>query len=86
MVLDNNQRAFIALVQSGLWADIDSTDLRSQGFRESVDWNEVYRLASEQSVVGVVLAGIEHSYVKPPQEELLQWIGEVQILEQKIKR
>lgn len=82
MMLDKNQQAFIALVQSGLWADIESTDLRSQGFWESVDWDEVYRLASEQSVVGVVLAGIEHSYVKPPQEELLQWIGEVQILEQ----
>ena len=82
MMLDKNQQAFIALVQSGLWADIESTDLRSQGFWESVDWDEVYRLASEQSVVGVVLAGIDHSYVKPPQEELLQWIGEVQILEQ----
>lgn len=82
MMLDKNQQAFIALVQSGLWADIESTDLRGQGFWESVDWDEVYRLASEQSVVGVVLAGIDHSYVKPPQEEFLQWIGEVQILEQ----
>ena len=50
-----------------------------------MDWDEVYQLAEEQSVVGIVLAGIETSKVKPPQELLLQWIGEVQILEQQNK-
>lgn len=42
----------------------------------------MYQLAEEQSVIGLVLAGIEHSSVKPPQGLLLQWIGQVQILEQ----
>lgn len=51
----------------------------------NVDWEGVYQLAEEQSVIGVVLAGIEHSNIKPPQELLLQWIGEVQLLEQQNK-
>ena len=77
--------AFFALVRTGLWADVESTDIRNLGFTESIDWDEVYQIAEEQSVIGVVLAGIEHSNVKPPQELLLQWIGEVQMLEQQNK-
>ena len=50
-----------------------------------MDWEKVYQLAEEQSVIGLVLAGIETSNVRPPQELLLQWIGEVQILEQQNK-
>lgn len=94
MELDNNQRTFFTLLRAGLWADIkvndeglrvnDSND-SSWTFSETVDWDEVYRLAEEQSVIGVVLAGFEHSGVKPPQELLLQLIGEVQILEQQNK-
>lgn len=54
-------------------------------FQESVDWEKVYQLAEEQSVIGLVLAGIENSNVRPPQDLLLQWIGEVQLLEQQNK-
>lgn len=77
-----NEEVFLALMRAGLWADVESTELRIQGFKDSVDWEKVYQLAEEQSVLGVVLAGIEHSEVKPPRELLLQWIGEVQLLEQ----
>jgi hypothetical protein len=77
--------SFFALVRAGLWADVESTDLRSLGFEAPVDWDEVYQLAEEQSVVGIVLAGLERSKIKPPQELLLQWIGEVQIIEQQNK-
>ena len=94
--LYTNQEVFLNLLRVGLWENrsefqvsqdsqarmSDQRSSASFGFQDSVDWSEVYRLASEQCVVGVVLAGIEHSYVKPPQEKLLQWIGEVQILEQ----
>lgn len=52
---------------------------------EAADWQEVYRLATEQSVLGLVLSGLEHSDVKPPKELLLQWIGEVQQIEQRNK-
>lgn len=55
------------------------------GAPTSEEWEVIYRLATEQSVLGLVLAGIETANVRPPQELLLQWIGEVQILEQQNK-
>ena len=85
MILQKETEVFFSLLMAGLWTDIESADMRNQGFAESVDWGEVYQLAEEQSVIGIVLAGIEHSNVKPPQELLLQWIGEVQMLEQQNK-
>lgn len=82
---DSTINAFLALLQAGLWENRE--DSRSSGFNfnGTVDWDEVFRLAEEQSVVGVVLAGIEHSNIKPYQDFLLQWIGEVQIIEQQNK-
>ena len=78
---------FFELVRAGLWADLESTNLWNYRFTEFVDWENVYQLAEEQSVVGVVLAGIERlktdsPYLNVPEEILLQWIGEVQLLEQ----
>lgn len=88
----NTRELFFALVRAGLWADAESTDLGIQGFTDTVDWEEVYRLATEQSVLGLVLAGFEKTNTnrkdntsRPPQELLLQWIGEAQILEQQNK-
>ena len=77
--------AFFALVRAGLWEKAGANHNLDVKLYEKVEWEEVYQLAEEQSVIGVVLAGIEHSNVKPPQELLLQWIGEVQILEQQNK-
>ena len=82
---DKNIQAFFALVRAGLWADVESSNLRNHRFVEPVDWEVVYQMSEEQSVIGLVLAGIETSKVKPPQELLLQWIGEVQLLEQQNK-
>lgn len=78
---NNNTSAFFELLRAGLWSDVNS-DMRID---EATDWQEIYRLASEQSVLGLVLAGLEHSNVKPPQMMLLQWIGEVQMIEQRNK-
>ena len=90
--LNNSQKAFFELVKAGLLADVETTDLGSRGFTESVDWNKVYQLAEEQSVVGLVLAGIEKTNTnrtnntnRIPQELLLQMIGEVQLIEQRNK-
>lgn len=55
------------------------------GAPTSEEWEVIYSLATEQSVLGLVLAGIEATNVRPPQELLLQWIGEVQIQEQQNK-
>ena len=82
MSLDNNQEAFFELVRAGLWSD-GNPDIRIDG---TTDWPEVYRLATEQSVLGLVLAGLEHSDIKPPKMLLLQWIGEVQMIEQQNKK
>ena len=82
---ESSINAFFVLVRAGLWANFESRDIRNHGFTEYVDWEMVYQLAEEQSVIGVVLAGMEHSNIKPPQELLLQWIGDVQMLEQQNK-
>ena len=81
MIKDHNIQAFFALLRAGLWGN-GNPDIRID---ESTDWQKVYRLATEQSVLGLILAGLEHSAVKPPQMLLLQWIGEVQIIEQRNK-
>ena len=80
--MNNNQQAFFELLRAGLWSD-GNPDIRIDG---TTDWSEVYRLATEQSVLGLVLAGLEHSYIKPPKLLLLQWIGEVQMIEQQNKK
>lgn len=72
---------FFELVRAGLWGN-GNLNIRIDG---TTGWQEVYRLATEQSVLGLVLAGLEHSDVKPPQVLLLQWIGEVQMIEQRNK-
>jgi len=64
MELDNNLLVFFTLVRAGLWADLEYTDILDQGLTEPVDWDKIYQLAEEQSVLGVVLAGLEHSYGK----------------------
>lgn len=86
MELDTNQQAFFELLKVGLWTDtiVNDSWFKVHGSVQ-VDWGKVYQLAEEQSVIGVVLAGLEHTNVKPPQELLLQWIGEVQIIEQQNK-
>lgn len=81
MIKDHNIQTFFALLRAGLWGN-GNPDIRING---SADWQKVYRLATEQSVQGLVLAGLEHSDIKPPKELLLQWIGEVQMIEQRNK-
>lgn len=76
---ENTRIAFLELVEAGLWGK-GNPDIRIDG---TTDWQEVYRLATEQSVLGLVLAGLEHSEVKPPKWLLLQWIGKVQLIEQR---
>jgi hypothetical protein len=78
MKLDNNQQALFALVRAGFW----ETEVQLAPF-EKIDYQEVYSLAEEQSVVGLVTAGFDHVVdVKVPQEELLQFVGSSLQLEQ----
>lgn len=77
----SNIQAFFDLLRAGLWSD-GNQEMRID---ETTDWQEVYRIATEQSVLGLVLAGLEHSDIKPPKDLLLQWIGEVQVIEKQNK-
>ena len=78
MTLDNNTRAFFELVRAGLW----EKEVRLAPFGE-IDFTEILRLAEEQSVVGLVAAGLEHvTDTKPAKKDVLQFIGQSLQLEQ----
>jgi len=81
---------FFELISAGLWGN-GNPEIRIDG---TTDWNYIYRLAQEQSVQGIVLQGIEtvqgswlkvHGSPLVPKVLLLQWIGEVQLIEQRNK-
>ena len=75
---NKNIDAFLDLVKAGLW----EKEVRLEQYGK-IDFEEIYRLAGEQSVVGLVTAGFEHIQdVKAPQEIVLQCIGESLQLEQ----
>ena len=72
---------FFALVRSGLWEQ--DVNLSSYG---QIVYEEVLTLAEEQSLVGLITAGLEHvKDVRVPQKNLLQFIGEALQIEQKNK-
>lgn len=84
MSVENNAQIFLELVRAGLWEKV--ARLEQYG---KIDWNAIYQLAGEQSVVGLFLAGLEKTNTnrsdntnRVPQELLLQWIGDVQMIEQ----
>ena len=88
--MDNSKRAFFELVKAGLFPVHGEGVMVHDSLFKDVDWEKVYQLSQEQSVQGVVLRGIErfriqNSGFKLPKVLLLQWIGEVQVIEQRNK-
>lgn len=78
MRLSNSQQAFLALVRAGLWEK--EAQISQYG---NIDFNGILRLSGEQSVVGLVAAGLEHVVdVKLPKEDVLQFVGQALQLEQ----
>lgn len=80
---------FFALLRAGLFP-VHGEGVPDIRIDETTDWNVVYRLAQEQSVQGIVLQGVEELKAKGielslPKTLLLQWIGEVQMIEQRNK-
>ena len=70
--------AFFELLRAGLWEQ--EVWLLQYGY---IDFNEIYKLAEEQSVIGLVAAGLERVVdVKPPKEVVLQFVGQALQLEQ----
>lgn len=69
---------FFALIKAGLW----EKECRLSQYGE-VDWPTVFQLASEQSVLGLVMAGVEHLEVRLPKPVLIQWVGKTRMMEKR---
>lgn len=84
MVNDRNREVFLELVRTGLFSGRRARLLLSGA---PIDWEEVYRLAEEQSVTGIVAAGLDTlpAIERPPQEVSLRFIGNVMQLERRNK-
>ena len=89
---DNTGSFFFELLKAGLWGEADANLNVNHNLFEGVDWEKIYQLAQEQSVLGLVLAGLEQYKnlnadldLNIPKVLLLQWIGEVQIIEKQNK-
>ena len=79
MKTDTNLEAFFELLKAGLWEN----EVRLSAF-QGVDFNVVFKLAQEQSVVGLVAAGLEYvTDVKVPKEDVLQFVGSALQIEQR---
>ena len=76
--MNNNLQAFFALVKAGLWGE--KANLLPYG---NLDYSQILKMAEEQTVVGLVAAGIES--VKDsviPKEIVLQFVGATLQIEQ----
>ena len=77
---------FIELIQITLGTRTVLSRIPSEG-----EWLQIYDTAAKQSLVGIVLGGIEkiratNTALRVPKILLLQWIGEVQMIEQQNKK
>ena len=80
-MLHSNTAILLELIKGGLWG----TEVRLSNYRD-IDYSSVMQLAEEQSVVGLVTAGLERvEDVKIPQQWSLQFIGSTLQLEQRNK-
>jgi len=72
-------KAFLQLARLGIGTGSESIQGLGDRFHGSVDWSVMRTLAEEQGMYAIVLDGIEKlpASVRPPQEMLLEWIGEV---------
>lgn len=79
--LSDRERIFLKLVKAGLW----ELDVRLADYG-NINYNEVFQLTEEQSVYGIVAAGLEHiSDMKVPQQWALQFAGQTILLEKRNK-
>lgn len=73
--LQDTQAVFFSLLRAGLWEQTCSPTT------EATEWREVFRLAGEQSVTGLVAAGVEHMSGSVPKAELHPFLMRVLALE-----
>lgn len=77
-MLKANTDVFFELVRAGLW----ETEVQLSQYKD-IDYSGVLSLAEEQSVVGLVAAGLEQvTDLKVPKEHILQFVGQTLQIEQ----
>lgn len=75
------EKAFFALLCAGLWEQ----EARLEPYAE-IDFPAILDMAEEQSVVGLIAAGIEHvADARPAKKDVLRFIGRTVQLEQRNK-
>jgi hypothetical protein len=78
--------AFLALVRAGLGGVFNDNENQNENLFEGLDWGEVQKLAEEQSVLGLVAAGLEKLPIGIiPLTEKLTLLGKCQLVEQRNK-
>ena len=94
---ESTERVFFELLKSGMFGHTETTDSTENlvpSFKlqvsSDIEWGEVYRLAEEQSVIGLVSAGLDwfkvyDSRFTVPQTVVLQCIGQTLQIEQRNK-
>lgn len=76
---ETSYNSFFSLICAGLWEQ----EVQLQQYGE-IDFSKLMSLAEEQSVVGLVAAGLEHvTDIKLPKEDVLQFVGQALQLEQR---
>ena len=88
MKQDRSIDAFLTLVKAGLWENESVRPWSEDQGPDTVNWDKVFRLAEEQSVTGLVAAGIDWLKVHEPgfkvsQKVSLQFIGATLQMEQR---
>ena len=79
--MDKNTLVFFELLRAGLWGKEARLSLYND-----VDYSAIIKMAEEQSVVGLVTAGLERVVdAKSPKELVLQFIGCTLQIEQQNK-
>ena len=82
MEQSKNQQVFFELLRAGLWGK----EVQLLQYKNIIDYSSILRLAEEQSVVGLIAAGLEKVIdVKVPQADLLQFVGRALQLERRNK-
>lgn len=81
ILMDKSQKVLFDLIKAGLW----EKEVLLSEYGE-IDFYEIYRRAEEQSVIGLVTAGLDHvTDIKIPKEVLLQFVGSTLQIEQQNK-
>ena len=73
----NNVSAFIELTKAGLWG----TEVHLSRY-QPLDYGTLFQMSSDQSIVGLIAAGIEQAIdTKVPEQQVLSLLGQVRSLE-----